>query len=80
MIFLDKQTKTQLHIVAFSLAMVGALIWGWVGLFGLDMIVNFMESMPVLAKLFYMLIGASGVYVFATHKSDCKTCSTMMKK
>ena len=77
---MDKKTKGYLHIVAFSLAMVGALNWRLVGLLNLDLVVALLGSWPGLVKLVYILVGVSAVYVFAGHKDDCKICGEMMKK
>lgn len=77
---MDKQTKATLHIVAFSLAMVGALNWGLVGLLNFDLVMTLLGSWPGLVKLVYILVGVSAVYVFAGHKDDCKICGEMMKK
>lgn len=77
---MDKKTKATLHIVAFSLAMVGALNWGLIGLLNFDLVATLLGSWPGLVKLVYILVGASAVYVFAGHKDDCKICGEMMKK
>jgi uncharacterized membrane protein YuzA (DUF378 family) len=33
-------------------------------------------GMPGLETIVYLLVGASGVYVLATHKGDCRVCSS----
>lgn len=65
-----------LHMVAFLLLVVGGLNWGLVGLFDFNLVTMLLGSMPVLEKLVYILVGASAVYIAATHKSDCKICSS----
>ena len=67
----------ELHMVTFLLAMVGALNWGLVGLFNVNLVAMLVGAWPVLEKLVYILVGASAAYVLATHKSDCKICSKM---
>jgi len=62
------------HMAAFTLAMVGALNWGLVALLDFDIVETVLGSVPALAQLVYILIGASAVYLFATHSTDCKTC------
>jgi len=62
-----------LHMVAFTLVVVGALNWGLVALLSFN-VVELLLGAGDLAKIVYILIGASAVYVFLTHKSDCKTC------
>ena len=68
----DQEKK--LHIVTFSLAMVGALNWGLVGLLDFNLVSTIFGSMPVVENIMYILVGASAVYVLATHKKDCRIC------
>ena len=72
--------KAIVHIVAFSLAMIGAINWGLVGLFGFNLVELLLGAWPALVKLVYIAVGVSAVYVFATHQQDCKICGAMMKK
>lgn len=68
-----------LHMVAFPLVLVGALNWGLVGLFSYNLVESLLGSWPTVVTLVYILVGASSVLLLVTHKSDCKTCSQMMK-
>lgn len=51
-----------LNWVAIILVIVGAVNWGLVGLAGLDLVALLLGSIPVLAKLVYILVGLAGVY------------------
>lgn len=69
-----------LHMVAFLLAMVGALNWGLVGLGGfmgsdLNIVHMILGSMAQLEWLVYVLVGLSAVWLIVMHKGDCKHCS-----
>jgi len=66
-------------MVAFSLLVVGGLNWGLVGLFGVNLVTMLFGSMPMLESTVYMLVGASAVYLAATHMQDCKVCSKSKK-
>lgn len=68
-----------LHMVTFLLVVVGALNWGLVGLFNLNLVAVILGGFPGLEQLVYVLVGASAVYVVATHMNDCKVCSTKKK-
>lgn len=68
------------HVVAFTLTVVGALNWGLVGLLDFNLVSMLVGSMPMVEKLVYILVGASGLYLLVTHKDDCKACMTLMKK
>lgn len=61
-------------MAAFTLAMVGALNWGLVALLDFNIVETIFGFMPDLVQLVYILVGASAIYLFATHATDCKTC------
>ena len=63
------------HMVTFVLVVVGALNWGLVGLLDFNLVTTVFGSVPGLEKIVYILIGASAVYLGATHMQDCKICS-----
>lgn len=63
------------HMVAFVLVVVGALNWGLVGLLQVNLVHQLLMSVPALESLVYVLVGVSGVYLFATHMGDCKVCA-----
>ncbi len=65
-----------LHAVAFILLVIGGLNWLLVGLVpGWDLS-SFLGM--VVAKIVYILVGLSAVYLVATHKSTCKCCDKSM--
>lgn len=63
-----------LHMVVFILVIVGAVNVGLTAL-GYNVVEMLFSSVPGLEKLVDILIGASGVYLAATHMQDCKVCS-----
>jgi uncharacterized membrane protein YuzA (DUF378 family) len=63
-----------LHMVAFLLTAVGAINWGLTAL-GYNLVNMLLGGMPGLESIVYLLVGASGVYVLMTHKSECKICA-----
>lgn len=66
--------EKMLHMLTFTLAMVGALNWGLVGLFGFNLVTTLFGVDSMLTNLVYILVGVSAVYVLATHKKDCRIC------
>lgn len=68
-----------LHIIAFSLVLIGALNWGLVGLLGINL-VTMIFGMGTLENIVYILVGASGVYIAVGHKNDCRICGGKGKK
>ncbi len=69
-----------LHMLAFVLAMIGALNWGLIGLgavagFNGNIVNMLLGSWPILESIVYILVGASAVFLMVTHKRDCKVCA-----
>ena len=64
-----------LHMVAFTLLVVGGLNWGLWALFNFNLVNTVLGAWPTLEKLVYILVGVSAVYIAATHMSDCKMCA-----
>lgn len=62
-----------LHMVAFILLVVGGLNWGLTA-FGWNL-VEMIFGMSMIAKIIYVLVGLSAIYMIFNHKNDCKTCS-----
>ena len=69
----DFKMKT-LHMVAFTLLIVGGLNWGLWALFNFNLVNTVLGSWPTAEKLVYILVGVSAVVVAATHMNDCKLC------
>ncbi len=63
-----------LHMVAFVLLVVGGVNWGLVGLFNFNLVTALLGSMPMIEKLVLILVGASAVYIAATHMGTCSVC------
>lgn len=64
-----------LHIATFTLVLVGALNWGLVGLLDFNLVDMILGAGSTLSKIVYILVGASAVYVGATHMKDCRICA-----
>ena len=69
-----------LHMIAFVLAMVGALNWGLVGLGMLmgsswNLVHMLLGAWPMVENLVYVLVGLSAVVLLVTHKKDCRHCA-----
>jgi uncharacterized membrane protein YuzA (DUF378 family) len=59
-----------LHWIALVLVVIGAINWGLVGLFQIDLVAAlFGGSDAALARLVYVLVGISGVVLAVTSSS-----------
>jgi uncharacterized membrane protein YuzA (DUF378 family) len=66
--------KKVLHIVAFTLLVLGGINWGVVGLWDYDLLQLVFPDMTVVQRVIETLIGVSAIYLLFTHKGDCKVC------
>lgn len=65
-----------LHMITFSLVIVGAINWGLMGLMGINLVNMIFGSVAWMEGLIYIAVGVSGVWLAMTHMKDCKMCST----
>lgn len=66
-----------LHMISFVFVIVGALNWGFIGLFNVN-VLSMLGIMGSMANTVYILVGLSGLYLLLTHKDDCMVCAGMM--
>ncbi len=64
-----------LHMITFTILIVGGLNWGLVGLFNYNIVNAVLSSWPGLVQIVYILVGVSAAYIGLTHMKDCKICS-----
>jgi uncharacterized membrane protein YuzA (DUF378 family) len=64
-----------LHYVTFGLLVVGGLNWLLVA-FNYNLVDMIFGAGSTLAMVVYILVGVSAVFEAATHKSNCKECSS----
>jgi uncharacterized membrane protein YuzA (DUF378 family) len=58
-----------LDIVAYSLLLIGALNWGLVGFFGLDLVAAIFGNMTIFSRVIYALVGLAAIYDLTTMPS-----------
>lgn len=68
-----------IHMVTFILVIVGGINWLILGVSGWEIGELFGGQNAMISRVLYILVGLSAIYLFATHKSDCKTCAGMGK-
>ena len=51
--------------IVLVLVIIGAINWGLVGFFGLDLVAFFFGSMSVLSRIIYAVIGICGLYAIS---------------
>ena len=55
-----------INLIALILVIVGALNWGLVGLFSVDLVATLFGAMSVVSRVVYTLVGLSGVLLALT--------------
>lgn len=76
----------KIHNIAYILVLIGAVQWGIIGLFSINIIEMIFDSVPMITQLIYVLVGLSGLYLilFVNKKKSsccedecaCTTCKT----
>lgn len=68
---MEDTLKTQLlHNLAWFLVTLGAINWGLVGLFDINLVSMLLKSWPMAEKAVYILIGVSGLLFAAFEAKD----------
>ncbi len=65
-----------LHTVTYLLIVVGALNWGLVGLFDVNLVASLLGDGSMSEKVVYILVGLSAVVDLMMHMSYCKMCGS----
>lgn len=52
-----------LDYTALVIAVIGALNWGLIGLFRLDLVALLFGQMSLISRIVYVLVGISGIYL-----------------
>ncbi len=68
-----------LHMVTFTLLLIGGLNWLLVGLLKWDVGMLFGGQMATVSRVIYVLVGLSALYELFSHKGCCKMCGGDMK-
>ena len=53
-----------LDCTALTIAIIGALNWGLIGIFRFDLVNFLFGNMSMLSRIVYTLVGLSGLYLF----------------
>lgn len=55
-----------LNAISLILVIIGALNWGCIGLFGLDLVASlFGGATSMLSRIIYTLVGLAGIWAFS---------------
>lgn len=54
--------------IALTLAVIGALNWGLIGLFRLNLVSWIFGDMTLASRIIYILVGVSGLYLLSFYR------------
>lgn len=57
--------NTALDATALTLSIIGAVNWGLIGLFKFDLVAFLFESMTLLSRIIYTIVGICGIYLIS---------------
>lgn len=68
-----------IRYTAYVLVLIGALNWGLVGLFGIDLVSTMFGDMTIISRIVYSLVGISALVAilfipFCDETTECKPC------
>ena len=61
-----------LDIATLSIAIIGTLNWGLVGLFNFNLVTFLFGGIPWVARIIYILVGICGLYLFTFMGRDSR--------
>lgn len=68
--FRKENIMRALKIISYILVIIGALNWGLVGLFNIDLVALIFGEMTILARIVYILVGISAIISLITSYRD----------
>ncbi len=61
-----------MRMAAYTLVMVGAIVWGIVGFFNFNIVAAIFGDASILSRIVYSLVGISAVYLLAAaNQEEC---------
>lgn len=58
-----------LNVTALTIAIIGAVNWGLIGIFDFNLVGWIFGDMSLLSRIIYALVGISGVYLITMYPS-----------
>ena len=62
------------RLIAYSLVITGAIVWGIVGFFNYNIISALFGDATLMSRIVYSLVGISGVFLMATTENEVCYC------
>lgn len=66
--------KKYVKLISYLLVIIGALNWGFVGIFNLDLVAKLLGDMTIWSRIVYTLVGLSALVSLFTMATSDDTC------
>ena len=66
--------KKYVKLISYLLVIIGALNWGFVGIFNLDLVAKLLGDMTIWSRAVYTLVGISALVSLFTMATSDDTC------
>lgn len=66
--------KKYVKLISYLLVIVGAINWGCIGIFGLDLVAKLFGDMTFWSRAIYITVGLSALVSLATMATSDDTC------
>lgn len=66
--------RKYVKLISYLLIIIGALNWGFVGIFGLDLVAKLFGDMTFWSRTIYILVGVSALISLATMVTSDENC------
>lgn len=64
------------HALAYTLIIIGALNWGFIGFFGFDLVSGIFGEMSAMTRIIYSLVGLSAIVEIILSSQGYRLTST----
>ncbi len=62
--------------LSYTLLLIGAINWGFVGLFNFDLVAFLFGNMTILSRIIYTLVATAGIFysILLFRQDECSPC------
>lgn len=61
-----------LDCIALTIAIIGAVNWGLIGIFSFDLVAFVFGNLSWISRIIYTLVGISGIYLITFYMYACR--------
>ena len=78
-VFRKKELQTDMNVIALILVIIGAINWGSIGLFGIDIVASlFGGQLSLMSRIIFTLVGIAGLWAITFFFKDSPIVNNKM--